>query len=104
MSDGSAAMTAFYSGWALPAPDPNQRVGCAVGGADAEPFARAGLPSMKRLQPLLPETRKRNSCKSSSMHKPMAVFAMLAAGSICHHLQSLHKPHSDFVMIWQPFA
>src|SRR5437588_6148757 len=50
---------------------------------------------MKRLQPLLPDTRSRKRCRSSSIHKPIVLSATRAAGSICHHLQSLHKPHSD---------
>ena len=33
------------------------------------------------------------------MHRPMVVFVMFAFGSICHHLQSLHKPQSDSVMV-----
>src|SRR5437667_3507469 len=50
---------------------------------------------MNRLQPLLPETRSKNGCNSSSMHRPMVVFSMLALGSICHHLQSLHNPQES---------
>ena len=44
---------------------------------------RAGSPGMKRLQPLLPETRSVNGCKSSSMHSPIVVLATEASGSIC---------------------
>lgn len=49
---------------------------------------------MKWLQPLLPETRMLNGNISSSIHSPIVVSATLASGSICHHLQFLHKPHS----------
>jgi len=28
------------------------------------------------------------------MHNPIVVSVMDASGSICHHLQSLHNPHS----------
>jgi len=37
----------------------DHRVAFAVGGAAAEPLARAGFPDMNRLQPLFPETRSR---------------------------------------------
>jgi hypothetical protein len=40
-------------------PSRNQRVGFALGGDALEPFALAGLPSIQRLQPLEPDTRKR---------------------------------------------
>src|SRR6476469_7606000 len=33
------------------------------------------------------------------MHKPKVASATLAFGSICHHLQSRHKPHSDALVI-----
>jgi hypothetical protein len=33
------------------------------------------------------------------MHSPIAVFASFAPGSICHHLQSLHKPQLSSAMI-----
>src|SRR6478736_2809181 len=72
------------------------RVGAACGGALLDPAAVAGLPGMKRLQPLLPETRSRNGCSFSSMHSPIVVFLGVAFGSICHHLQSLHRPHDCF--------
>jgi len=60
-----------------------------------EPFAFAGLPSIQRLHPLEPETRRRNGCSFSSMHSPMVEAFGVAPGSICHHLQLLHGPHSD---------
>src|SRR6202795_3835515 len=68
------------------------RAGSGVGGASLDPSALAGLPGMKRLQPLLPETRNRNCCSFSSMHSPIVRFSTEAFGSICHHLQSLHNP------------
>src|SRR5206468_10940158 len=71
----------------------DHRVGAACGGASLEPRAFAGVPGMNRLQPLFPETRSKKGCSSSSMHKPSVVFATAPSGSICHHLQSLHKPH-----------
>jgi hypothetical protein len=70
----------------------NHRVGFAVGGWLLDPFACAGLPSMKRLQPLLPETRRLNFSILSSMQSPIVEFLMGAFGSICHHLQSLQSP------------
>ena len=70
------------------------RVGLAVGGWLLEPLAWAGLPGMKWLQPLLPETRILYGYSLSSIHNPIVVLAMDAFGSICHHLQSLHNPHS----------
>jgi len=33
------------------------------------------------------------------MHRPIVVLAMFACSSICHHLQSLHKPQSDSVIV-----
>jgi hypothetical protein len=81
---------------------PSHRVGAAVGGAALDPSACAGSPCAKRLQPLLPETRSRNSWNFSSIHNPIVVFAVVAPGSICHHLQSWHGPHSDFA-IASPF-
>ena len=75
--------------------DRDYRVGFAVGGAVPDPVARAGLPFMNRLQPLLPETRRTYGWIDSSMHRPIVMFEMLARASICHHLQSLHKPHFD---------
>ena len=71
----------------------NHRVGFAVGGWPLDPFACAGLPSMNRLQPLLPETRRLNFSILSSMHSPIVEFFTGAFGSICHHLQSLQSPH-----------
>ncbi len=53
----------------------------------------ARRPPTKRLQPLLPEKRNRNCCRSSSVHRPMSVFTIFAPDSICHHLQSLDNPH-----------
>ncbi len=75
------------------------RVGSAVGGAAPDPSALAGLPGVKRLQPLLPETRSRYGRSFSSMHSPIVVFATVALGSTCHHLQSLHSPHSSFANV-----
>jgi hypothetical protein len=74
--------------------DCRYRVGWAVGGWPLEPLAWAGLPGMKWLQPLLPETRILYGNSLSSMHNPIVLLAMEAFGSICHHLQSLHNPHS----------
>src|SRR4051812_48768863 len=54
------------------------RVGLAVGGAVAEPVARAGSPGMNRLQPLLPETRSRYGCNFSSMHRPSEMSLAVA--------------------------
>jgi HAD superfamily hydrolase (TIGR01484 family) len=75
----------------------DQRVGLAVGGRPLEASARAGLPEINRLQPLLPDTRSVNRCRSSSIHSPMVVPATLAPGSICHHLQSLQSPHPSLM-------
>ena len=47
---------------------------------------------MKRVHPLLPETRSLYGQSLSSMHSPIVVFASGARGSVCHHLQSLHNP------------
>jgi hypothetical protein len=55
----------------------------------------AGLPSIQRLHPLLPDTRKRKRCSFSSMHNPMVEARGVAPGSICHHLHVLHGPHDD---------
>jgi hypothetical protein len=74
------------------------RVGSAVGGALPDPAAWAGLPDVKRLHPLLPETRSRYDCNLSSMHKPVVKFSTVAAGSICHHLQSLQIPQCRSAM------
>src|SRR2546423_1140565 len=72
-----------------------QRVGAASGGAWLEPTASAGWPGMNRLQPLLPDTRSKKGCNSSSMHRPSVWSLALAPGSTCHHLQSLHRPHES---------
>jgi hypothetical protein len=32
------------------------------------------------------------------MHKPIVMLLILAAGSVCHHSQSLHKPQLDVVI------
>src|SRR5262249_55565553 len=72
----------------------SQRVGAATGGASLDPLALATPPSTNRLHPLSPETRSRKSCRSSSMHSPSVVLLTRAFGSICHHLQSLHRPQS----------
>jgi hypothetical protein len=50
---------------------------------------------MKRLQPLLPETLRRNGCRRSSMHIPRVRFSGEAPGSICSHLQFRHNPHAE---------
>jgi hypothetical protein len=70
------------------------RVGFAVGGALLDPLALAGSPSIKRLQPLVGETRSKKRCNFSSMHRPMVLLVIFALGSICHHLHTLHNPHS----------
>jgi hypothetical protein len=75
-------------------PSTRYRVGWAVGGWPLEPLAWAGLPGMKWLQPLLPETRSLYGNSLSSIHNPIVVLVIDAFGSICHHLQSLHNPHS----------
>jgi len=59
----------------------------AVGGEALEPFAFAGLPSIQRLHPLLPDTRRRYGCNFSSMHNPIVEARGVEPGSICHHLQ-----------------
>jgi hypothetical protein len=56
-------------------------VGFAVGGASLEPLAWATLPCMKRLHPLLPETRRRKGWSFSSMQSPMVLFSAFAPGS-----------------------
>ena len=73
------------------------RVGAAVGGAALEPGARAGSPAMKWLQPLSPDTRNRNGWRSSSIQSPSVRSSILTSGSICHHLQSLHRPQSSAI-------
>jgi hypothetical protein len=78
-------------------PSFNQRVGFAVGGWPLDPFACAGLPSMNRLHPLLPETRSLNFSNFSSMHSPIVELLTGALGSICHHLQSLQGPHEVLI-------
>jgi hypothetical protein len=47
---------------------------------------------MKRLHPPLPLIRSKKGCSLSSMHNPRACSPAVDAGSICHHLQSLHSP------------
>jgi hypothetical protein len=36
------------------------------------------------------------------MQRPIVVFAIFASGSICHHWQSLHIPHSDAAIATAP--
>jgi hypothetical protein len=69
------------------------RAGFAVGGAALDPRACAGFPSIKRLQPLAPDTRSTKAWSSWSMHRPTVRLFDEASGSTCHHLQSLHNPH-----------
>jgi hypothetical protein len=76
--------------------------GFAVGGAALEPFARAGSPGMKRLHPLVPDTRSKNPWSSSSMHRPIVASWTADLGSICHHLQPLHRPHGWLIALKPP--
>src|SRR5213083_755607 len=57
---------------------------------------------MKRLHPLFPDTSSLNGCRSSSMHRPSVMSATRASGSICHHLQSLQRPHCSFMTTLLP--
>jgi hypothetical protein len=36
------------------------------------------------------------------MQSPIVVFAMLASGSTCHHLQSLQSPHWSWFIAFTP--
>src|SRR5262249_48374760 len=73
-------------------------------GSALEPSARAGRPAMKRLHPLFPDTRSTKGCSFSSMHSPIVSSSVSTPGSICHHLQSRHNPHSalEGVMVMAP--
>jgi hypothetical protein len=68
-----------------------------------EPLAWAGLPSMKRLQPLTPEIRRLKLRNFSSTQSPRVWFSGEDLGSICIHLQSLQSPQeASFLFIFHP--
>jgi hypothetical protein len=70
----------------------SHRTATVVGGFPDDPSCRHGLPSVNIVQPPFPVILRRNSCRLSSIQTPTVRSLTLTSGSICHHLQSLHRP------------